>query len=191
MPIGTRPAKRKIGGFDSIRAIPWVFSWLQCRAFFPSWFGVGHALEAFCERNPDGLHTLRTMYQNWSFFQALIENVELDVAKADMGIAELYAELVEDNNLREAIFTRMKDEHRRAYDYIREITGETRVLDRMPVIQVSIERRNPYVDPLNFIQVELLRELRALAPDTPEYHAALREVLATVNGIAAGMKTTG
>jgi phosphoenolpyruvate carboxylase len=191
MPIGSRPAKRKKGGFDSIRAIPWVFSWMQSRAIIPSWFGVGHALETFCQRNPDGLHTLRTMYQNWSFFQALIENVELDVAKADMGIAELYAELVEDNNLREAIFTRMKDEHRRAYDYIREITGETRVLDRMPVIQVSIERRNPYVDPLNFIQVELLRELRAIAPDTPEHQAALREVLATVNGIAAGMKTTG
>jgi phosphoenolpyruvate carboxylase len=152
---------------------------------------VGQALEAFCEQNPNGLDTLRTMYQNWSFFQALIENVELDVAKADMGIAELYAELVEDENLRETIFTGMKDEHQRAYRYICLITDETRVLDRMPVIQVSIERRNPYVDPLNFIQVELLRELRALAPDTPEYHDALREVLATVNGIAAGMKTTG
>lgn len=191
MPIGSRPAKRKKGGFDAIRAIPWVFSWMQSRAIIPSWYGVGFALESFTRAQPDNLALLQTMHKDWLFFRVLIENVELDVAKADMGIAELYAGLVTDENLRETIFNDLKSEHERAFQYIGKITGQQNLLDRIPVIQRSIEGRNPYVDPLNFIQVELLRELRKLEPDTDEYKAVLREVLATVSGIAAGMKTTG
>ncbi len=191
MPIGSRPAKRKAGGFDSIRAIPWVFSWMQSRAIIPSWYGVGYALETLCVEQEDGLTTLKTMYSEWSFFQALIENVQLDLAKADMEIAELYAELVQDEVLRESIFGQIQAEHKRACYYICAITGQEELLDRMPVIKRSIERRNPYVDPLNFIQVDLLRQLRDLDPDSAEYKATMREVLATVSGIAAGMKTTG
>jgi phosphoenolpyruvate carboxylase len=191
MPIGSRPAKRSKGGFDSIRAIPWMFSWMQSRAIIPSWFGVGTALRTFCRDHEGGLDLLRTMYKDWSFFQTLIENDELDLAKADMGIAGLYASLVDDESLRQSIFSQMQTEHARACEYICQITGQRQLLEHAPVLQVSIDRRNPYVDPLNFIQVELLRRLRALPPGTSEYEAVLNLVMATINGIAAGMKTTG
>ncbi|HEX2622773.1 MAG TPA: phosphoenolpyruvate carboxylase, partial [Phototrophicaceae bacterium] len=191
MQIGSRPAKRKAGGFESIRAIPWVFSWMQSRAIIPSWYGVGYALEAFCNSRPDGLEMLQMLYKDWLFFQNLIENVQLDVAKADMGIAQLYKDLVDDVELREAIFAEMQTEHQRAHDYICQVVGQKTLLEAMPVIKRSIERRNPYIDPLNFIQVDLLRQLRSLSPDTPEYEGVLQAVLSTINGIAAGMKTTG
>ncbi len=191
MPIGSRPAKRSKGGFESVRAIPWIFSWMQSRAIIPSWYGVGTALEAICDAVPEGLETLRQMFREWPFFRTLVENVELDLAKADMGIAGLYASLVIDDSLREDIFAQIKIEHTRACDYICRITGERHLLERSPVMQVSIERRNPYVDPLNFIQVVLLKRLRMLSPGTAEHEALLDLALATINGIAAGMKTTG
>ena len=191
MQIGSRPAKRKKGGFEAIRAIPWVFSWMQSRAIIPSWYGVGYALQQYCDQNPNGLDTLKQMYGEWMFFKALIENVELDVLKADMGIAALYADLVGDESLRIRIFDQITMEHSRAWKYICSVTGTESLLERMPVIKRSIERRNPYVDPLNFLQVELLRELRATEADSPEYETILREVLASISGIAAGMKTTG
>ncbi len=191
MNIGSRPVKRKKGGFEAIRAIPWVFSWMQSRAIIPSWYGVGHALELFKDAAPDNLAVLQQMYADWPFFRALIENVELDVAKADMGIAALYAALIDDENLRVTIFDRIEGEHALAERMICAITGHDTLLDRIPVIKRSIDGRNPYVDPVNFVQVELLRELRQLEPGSVEHKAVLREVLATVSGIAAGMKTTG
>ena len=191
MPIGSRPARRKAGGLESIRAIPWVFSWMQSRAIIPSWYGVGYALATYCDTHPHGLETLQTMYREWAFFNNLIENMELDVVKADMGIAELYAELVGDSDLRRKIFAQIRSEHTRAWDFICKVTGQVEPLAKMPVILRSISRRNPYVDPLNFLQVELLRQLRQTTPDTDEHRTLLRETLATVNGIAAGMKTTG
>jgi phosphoenolpyruvate carboxylase len=191
MPIGSRPAKRSKGGFDSIRAIPWVFSWMQSRSIIPSWYGVGHALESFCQTQSDGLERLREMYDQWLFFTSLIDNVQLDVAKADMGIAMLYTELVSDQTLREQIFSEMRAEHDRACQYLCSIARQDDLLAKTPVIKRSIERRNPYVDPLNFIQVDLLRRLRKSAPDAPEYDHLLQAVLSTINGIAAGMKTTG
>jgi phosphoenolpyruvate carboxylase len=191
MPIGSRPAKRKKGGFESIRAIPWVFSWMQSRAIIPSWFGIGHALQQYTDNHPNGLETLREMYQNWSFFKVLIENVELDVLKADMGVSALYAELVTDETLREAIFKRITEEHQRAHDFICAVSNSKTLLERLPIIKRSIERRNPYVDPLNFVQVELLRQLRQVPEGSPEAEAILRDIMATISGIAAGMKTTG
>ncbi|MBC7814105.1 MAG: phosphoenolpyruvate carboxylase, partial [Burkholderiales bacterium] len=191
LPISSRPAKRSKGGFESIRAIPWVFSWMQSRAIIPSWYGVGHALEKFCNAQPENMSTLQTMYARWPFFMALVVNVQLDLAKADMGIAGLYASLVEDAALRDEIFTEMRTEHARAREYICKITGQDDLLSNAPVLKRSIERRNPYVDPLNFIQVELLRRLRQMPPEGEEYENVMDTVLATVNGIAAGMKTTG
>ncbi len=192
LPISSRPAKRSAGGgFASIRAIPWTFSWMQSRAIVPSWFGVGHALETWCEREADGLELLREMYRSWPFFNAVLENAQLDVAKADLGIAGLYArELVADAALRQRYFRRIEEEHERTQRLLCAVTGQDDLLDNNPVIRLSIERRNPYVDPLNFIQVALLQELRA-DPDGPGQEAVLREVLATISGIAAGMKTTG
>ncbi len=192
LPISSRPAKRaKQGGFESIRAIPWVFSWMQSRAIVPSWFGVGYALATFCAEQPGGLDTLRQMYHDWPFFNALIENVQLDLAKADMGIAELYAGLVSNAELRAALFETMKAEYLLAGRMVCDVIGQPELLDNAPVMKRSIERRNPYVDPLNFIQVELLKRLRRLPPEAPEYKPLLRATLATINGIAAGLKTTG
>jgi phosphoenolpyruvate carboxylase len=198
LPIGSRPAKRGKGGFESIRAIPWIFSWMQSRAIIPSWYGVGTALASFRAdadaRGEDGPALLKAMYADWSFFRSLIENLELDLAKADMGIAALYAALVEDEAVRESIFSGIQEEHARACAEVNAIIGQAALLDHAPVLKVSIDRRNPYVDPLNFIQTTLLRRLRALPPGTdgsPEYEALLSAVLATINGIAAGMKTTG
>ena len=191
MPIGSRPARRRKGGFEAVRAIPWVFSWMQSRAIIPSWYGVGSAVEAYCSAHADGLATLRDMYQGWRFFHAIAENVHLDVAKTDMGIAALYNELVEDAELRDAIFSRISAEYERTCEWLLKITGQDRLLGNASVMQRSIERRNPYVDPLNYIQVTLLRELRAAGADGAEHDQLLDAVLATVNGIAAGMKTTG
>lgn len=194
MPLGSRPARRGAGGFAQIRAIPWVFSWMQSRAIIPSWYGVGHAFEQFCalhDCDGAGLPLLRAMYAEWPFFRVLIQNVELDLAKADIGIAALYADLVPDATQREAIFTALRDEHARACAHICAITGQDVLLGGNPVMRHSIDQRNPYVDPLNFIQVALLRQLRATPPETPEYDALLQAVMQTVNGIAAGMKTTG
>ncbi len=196
LPISSRPAKRSTaGGFGSIRAIPWTFSWMQSRAIVPSWFGVGHALETWCAQETLGLDLLRVMYRSWPFFNALLENAQLDVAKADLGIAGLYArELVEDEALRTRYFSRIEEEHARTWRMLCAVTEQESLLDNNPVIRRSIERRNPYVDPLNFIQVALLQELRGASAKTPEasdQDAVLREVLATISGIAAGMKTTG
>jgi len=188
--IGSRPTKRRTGGFESIRAIPWVFSWMQSRAIIPSWYGIGTGLNNIYT-NDGGVETLQSMYQDWPFFTTLIDNAELDLVKADMGIAELYASLVDDGDIRERLYSRMKAEHELASRMISSITGQERLLSRVSWLDRSINRRNPYVDPLNFIQVELLKTLRSMDADHPEYNEMLRAVLSTVNGIAAGLKTTG
>jgi phosphoenolpyruvate carboxylase len=192
LPISSRPARRRSGGsFADVRAIPWMFSWMQSRAILPSWYGVGSALDGYCQSQPDGLATLRSMYKEWPFFKALIENAQLDIAKADMGIAELYAGLVQDRALAARVFGQMQAEHTLATRMVCAVLEQTSLLEKASVMQRSIERRNPYVDPLNFIQVDLLRLLRATPPDSPDYRPILRAVLSTINGISAGMKVTG
>jgi phosphoenolpyruvate carboxylase len=186
--ISSRPTKRSKGGFSAMRAIPWVFSWMQSRALIPSWYGVGTAL-ASATRNTDTLQTLQTMYEEWRFFRTLMRNLQLDLVKADMGIAAHYAALA-DEPLR-GFYQRIQEEHTLASAQVTVISGQQYLLESAPVLNLSIERRNPYVDPLNFIQVKLLREMRGLDPDSAAYDEKLRVVLATINGIAAGMKTTG
>jgi phosphoenolpyruvate carboxylase len=191
LPIGSRPAKRAKGGFENVRAIPWVFSWMQSRAIIPSWFGLGYALQNYRTQNGESLALLREMYDTWSFFRALIQNAQLDLAKADMGIVERYASLVQDGELRREILGRIQTEHALASIMICEITGQRFLLEHAPVLRLSIERRNPYTDPLNFIQVALLAKYRTMRETDKEYEATLAAILATVNGIAAAMKTTG
>ncbi len=188
--ISSRPAKRRQGGFGGLRAIPWVFSWVQSRAIIPSWYGVGTAFETFCDQ-AGGIELLRLMFESWPFFRALIENVQLDIAKADMGIARQYANLVTDATIRDTIFNQLQAEHERARQMVCRITNQEELLDNSPVMQKSIDRRNPYIDPLNFIQVSLLRKLRGMTPGWPDYDPTLAAMLSTINGIAAGMKTTG
>jgi phosphoenolpyruvate carboxylase len=186
--IGSRPAARRGGALDisHIRAIPWVFSWMQSRFNLPGWYGLGTALSA-AEPDP-----LREMYAGWPFLRALLDNAEMSLLKADLGIAALYTGLVHDQAMAAAIFARLRAEYERTCRAVLAITGHAELMDDDPIIQRAIHLRNPYVDPLNYIQVEMLRRLRAL-PD-PEAPAAepLREVLVmTINGIAAGLRNTG
>lgn len=189
--IGSRPSSRAGSGrIEDLRAIPWVFAWMQSRHTLPGWYGLGTALEAFLERHgPEGDALLKEMYGNWLFFTTMIDNAQMILSKADLRIARLYASLVEDQALRDEIWGQIEAEFNRTLRCVLLITEQEQLLDNAPTLQHSIERRNPYIDPMSVIQIELLRRLRA-APD--EEVEALREtVLLSINGIAAGLKNTG
>jgi phosphoenolpyruvate carboxylase len=189
--IGSRPARRrKEGGISTLRAIPWTFSWIQTRFLLPSWLGAGTALTEFMERRADGLDVLRGWYRGWSYFKALIGNVEVSLAKADMAIARRYADLVEDPAVRERIWGEIHAEFERTRAAVLAITEQRALLERNPVLQRSIRLRNPYVDPLSHLQVELLRRKRrgAAKEEVERLDAALA---LTVTGIAAGLRNSG
>jgi len=185
--IGSRPAKRKQSRrLEDLRAIPWVFGWMQSRCLLPAWFGVGRAVEQFMQR-ADGLKILRRMLREFPLFEDLIGNVEMGLAKADFNIARLYSALVEDAQLRERVFTILEVEFLRARNLVLEITGQSELLEKNPILARSIRLRNPYVDPMSIVQAEMLRRKRA-----GEQSAELDYVLgATINGIAAGLRNTG
>jgi phosphoenolpyruvate carboxylase len=185
--IGSRPARRKGAlDFGNLRAIPWVFGWTQSRLLVPGWFGVGHAIGLYAER-PGGLELLRTMMREFPLFIDLIRNVETALAKADLGIARLYSELAPDAGMRERVFTKIEAEFHRTLDAVLLATGQKALLETNPVLARSIRLRNPYVDPISLIQVDLLRRKRA-GEDTPEVN---RAIAGTINGIAAGLRNTG
>ena len=186
--LGSRPAARGRGTLTraDVRAIPWVFSWMQSRFNLPGWYGLGTGLRA---ADPE---RLRAMYAGWPFFRALLDNAEMSLVKADLGIAALYSGLAPDRALAEAIFASVEAEYARTREAILETTGHAELMDGDPVIQRSVLLRNPYVDPLNYIQVEMLRRLRALPdPDGPEAERLREVIVLTVNGIAAGLRNTG
>jgi phosphoenolpyruvate carboxylase len=189
--IGSRPARRREGGIEALRAIPWVFAWMQSRVLLPGWYGLGAALHTYAERSPDRLDRLADMYRGWAFFATVIDNAQMALAKADMPIARLYAGLVGDAALRDQIFGRIEAEHELTARMVVAITGGDSLLDNQPALQRSIRLRNPYVDPLNCIQVELLRRLRSLDGADPEREETAGAVLRTINGVAAAMKNTG
>jgi phosphoenolpyruvate carboxylase len=189
--IGSRPAKRRqTRGIEDLRAIPWVFGWMQSRHGVPGWFGVGWALERFVQEHADGPATLRAMHADFRLFADLLSNVEIGMAKADLGIARVYAGLVRDAALRERVFRMIEEELERTRRMLLEVSGQARLLERNPVLARSIRLRNPYVDPLSLIQVDLLRRKRALPPGA-EDPALDRAIAATINGIAAGLRNTG
>jgi phosphoenolpyruvate carboxylase len=183
--IGSRPAKRKqTRSLEDLRAIPWVFGWMQSRCLLPAWFGVGHALEQFATKSAV---TLRRMYREFPLFEDLIGNVEMGLAKADFNIARLYSMLVEDEEVRGRVFEVLQCEFLRTRKVLLEITGQKELLENNPTLARSIRLRNPYVDPMSIIQAELLRRKRK-----GESSADLDYVLgATINGIAAGLRNTG
>ena len=191
---GSRPASRQSGEeqVNRIRAIPWVFSWMQSRVNLPGWYGLGSGLHALLYGEPHGIRRLQEMYADWTFFRTLLDNAELSLGKADMDIAAIYSGLVPDPELRERIFGAIQEEFRRTSTAIEAIKGEREIMQAEPVLQRSIRLRNPYVDPLNYLQVEMLRRIRALPDPSGEEAAALREVIMlTINGIAAGLRNTG
>lgn len=190
--LGSRPTfRRATQSVADLRAIPWVFSWMQSRFNFPGWYGLGSALEPLLKRGRAGRDLLREMHAEWPFFQTLIDNAQLTMRKADMGIARLYASLVEDPKLRARMLGILEAEFNRAEAAILAITGQRRLLAREPVLLKSVELRNPYIDPLNYLQVEMLRRLRAGGLDSEAEQATRRVVELTINGISGGLKNTG
>jgi phosphoenolpyruvate carboxylase len=184
--LGSRPAKRQQSrSIEHFRAIPWVFSWTQARVILPAWFGLGTALAA--ARSEVGLELLREMESDWPFFAGLMSNAEMACAKADMGIARRYAELCEDGELRERIWSRIESEFDRTTRELLLVTGGERLLDREPALQRSIDRREPYIDPLSFVQIELLRRSRAGEGGDD----LRRATFLAINGIAGGLRNTG
>ena len=173
-----------------MRAIPWVFSWMQSRVNMPAWYGLGSGLQQVQAGVSPSL--VQDMYMAWPFFRTLLDNVEMSLLKADMDIAALYAELVPDRGLAESFLAAIRAEYDRTCSAVLSVTGHRRLLDGDPVIQRSVALRNPYVDPLNYIQVETLRRLRAL-PDVeaPEAEDLWQVMVVTINGIAAGLRNTG
>jgi len=185
--IGSRPARRAgERSFAGLRAIPWVFGWMQSRHGVPGWFGVGTALEQFCT-TPERLALLQTMAAEFPFCVDLFSNVEVALAKADLGIARLYAGLVEDDALRDRVFTKIEQEHQRTVRMLLAATRQSGLLEKNRVLERSIKLRNPYVDPMSLIQVELLRRKRS-----GEASAELdRAIASTISGISAGLRNMG
>jgi phosphoenolpyruvate carboxylase len=189
--MGSRPARRmESPEIESLRAIPWVFAWTQNRVLLPSWYGAGTALCDFVDR-PGGPEVLREMYRGWPFFRTLVDFMQMTLAKSDMRIAGAYASLVGDPAVRNGIWARISQEHAACVDALLQITGNNNLLDDSPVLQRSIRLRNPYVDPLSYVQVNLLRHLRALSKDSPDREAVLNTLLLTISGISSGMLNTG
>jgi len=185
--IGSRPSRR--GGkasFTSLRAIPWVFGWTQSRLLIPAWFGVGYAIGEYAKQ-PGGMDLLRAMMAEFPLFIDLVRNVEMALAKADLGIASLYASLVPDSGLRDRVFSKLQAEFNRTLSSLLAVTGQRELLEKNQVLARSIRLRNPYVDPMSLIQVDLLRRKRA-GEDTDSVN---RAIAGTINGISAGLRNTG
>jgi phosphoenolpyruvate carboxylase len=186
--IGSRPAARgKSSEVTKIRAIPWVFSWMQSRFNLPGWFGLGSALATVKDET-----LLREMYRGWALFNTVMNNAEMSLLKADMGIASLYVDLVPDKDLGSEMLSAIRAEYDRTRDIVLSISGHASLLEEEPITQNAVQLRNPYVDPLNYIQVEMLRRIRALPDQDGDEAQSIREVISiTINGIAAGLRNTG
>ncbi len=191
--IGSRPAARKpSAAIEDLRAIPWVFSWAQCRLMLPGWFGFGSAVGAYLTRHGDaGLCRLQAMYRDWPFFASLLGNMEMVLAKSDIAIAGRYASLVEDAALAAAIFPRIQAEHAATVDAVLRIAGQAGLLDASPQLKDALRNRLPYLDPLNHVQVELLRRYRRGEGDGNGDERIRRAIRLSINGIAAGLRNSG
>ena len=205
--IGSRPAARgrsaagagRAGADRSgppfsiadLRAIPWVFAWSQSRINLPGWYGLGAALEGYLAAHGDEAMTaLSDLYKRWPFFAAVLDNAEMSLAKADLGVARAFARLAEGPES-ERLWAAIEGEFQRSVTLLLRLVGRERLLDASPVLQRSIVLRNPYVDSISELQVRLLARLRALSPDDPSRSAVLRLVQQAVNGVAAGVQNTG
>jgi phosphoenolpyruvate carboxylase len=188
--VASRPVSRgNRRSIDDLRAIPWVFSWTQARCNLPGWYGLGTALAEAVGPDGAGADELREMYAHWPFFRSLLDNAQISLATASLPVTRLYADLVEDASVREAIMARIESEFELACRWVLASSGRTHLLEAAPVLRRSIALRNPYVDPIHCVQVELLRAWRANGSRDDDPRLAV--LLQTVNGIAAGLQTTG
>jgi phosphoenolpyruvate carboxylase len=187
--IGSRPASRKPSTrIADLRAIPWVFSWAQSRVMLPGWYGFGSAVAAWVEAHPtDGMETLRAMYREWPFFRTTLSNIDMVMAKSDIAIASRYVEMVEEATLREAIFARVRAEWHASIEALLAIMEQRALLESNPLLARSIRNRFPYLDPLNHMQIELLKRYRA--GDTSD--DVVTGIQLTINGLAAGLRNSG
>jgi phosphoenolpyruvate carboxylase len=190
--IGSRPASRKASQrIEDLRAIPWGFSWGQCRLTLPGWYGFGSAVEAFLTRGApsrkEALALLQKMYRQWPFFRTLLSNMDMVLAKSDLALASRYAELVADARLRKRVFVPIEAEWHRTADALAQITGEKQRLAHNAALARSIRHRFPYIDPLHHLQVELVRRYRAGQVD----ERVQTGIHISINGIAAGLRNTG
>ena len=194
--IGSRPASRKATrAIEDLRAIPWSFSWGQCRVALPGWCGFGSAIQAYLGKEPkahaERLALLQKMHKQWPFFRTLLSNLDMVLAKSDLGIAARYVELVEDKKLGKRIFGLIQAEWQRTNDSLSLITGEKQRLESNPSLARSIEHRFPYLDPLNHLQVELMRRYRHRVEGDPGNERVQRGIHISINGVAAGLRNTG
>jgi phosphoenolpyruvate carboxylase len=186
--IGSRPASRTPSNrIEDLRAIPWVFSWAQSRVMLPGWYGFGAAVAEAKGGGPDGIERLRRLYAASPFFRSTVANLEMVLAKSSLAVARRYAGLVEDIDLSKSVLWHIRQEWAAAYDAVLAITGQSELLQHSPALSQSIRRRLPYVDPMNFLQVELLRRRRA-GEVSEEIH---RGIHMSINGIAAGLRNSG
>jgi phosphoenolpyruvate carboxylase len=193
--IGSRPAKRgdksatRQRSLADLRAIPWVFGWMQSRHVVPAYFGVGFALDQLTSNTANGLELLQQMMRSFPLFIDMIRNVELALAKADFSVARLYSTLVEDEALRDRVYSMLEEEFTRTIRTVLAVTGQKTLLERNHVLANSIRLRNPYVDPMSLLQLELL--IRKRIGDTKDAAELGRAITATINGISAGLRNTG
>jgi phosphoenolpyruvate carboxylase len=187
--IGSRPSSRRASGrIEDLRAIPWVFSWAQCRLMLPGWYGFGSAVGAWLAARPKGgMAMLQRMYREWPFFEMLLSNMDMVLAKSDIAIASRYAELVSDTELRDRVFSRLRTEWQSTMDALRMIMGQESPLESNPLLARSIRNRFPYLDPLNHMQIELLKRYRAGDAD----ENVVTGIHLTINGLAAGLRNSG
>ncbi len=187
--IGSRPTSRKNSQkFEDLRAIPWVFAWTQSRQMIPAWYAAGSGFKAFVEKDAKNLELLQQMYQKWPFFHSTINNLQMALMKADLPTAKEYLHLVKDQEIAKRIFSDISNEYETTKELLLKISGNQELLDHMPNIRESVRRRNPYVDPLNFLQVDLIQKLRQEENPGEEL---MTEVLLTISGVAAGLVNTG
>jgi len=185
--LGSRPASRKkTRAIEDLRAIPWVFSWAQCRVMLPGWYGFGSAVEAWLAEG-GSVDLLRRMYQEWPFFRTQLANMDMVLAKSSLAVASRYAALVEDESLRTSIFEEISKEHALTIRHLSTIMEQERLLESNPLLERSINNRFPYLDPMNHVQVELLKMLRA-NPNDDEIRSGVH---LSINGVAAGLRNSG
>ena len=191
--IGSRPSHRKKQdrSKSSIRAIPWVFGWAQSRHTLPAWYGIGSALQAYTEQNDAKLAQLREMYRDWPFFRNLLSNTQLSLAKAEMDIAQEYTSLCENQQTAYAVYARIREEHDRTLEMVSKVADIRCLLEETPALALSLTRRDPYLDPLNHIQIKLLARARNPQLDESEQERWLKPLLRSINAIASGMRNTG
>ncbi|MDR9501936.1 MAG: phosphoenolpyruvate carboxylase [Desulfurivibrionaceae bacterium] len=194
LPIGSRPSRRQqnVHTLETLRAIPWVFAWTQSRVIIPGWYGLGTAMVEFAAADEEGWQKLCLMYEQWAFFKGTVDNAEQALSKASPNIAYIYSQLMENKEQRHVIWNRLVDEYDNSCQAVLQVNRRNDLLDVTPWLARSIEERDPYVDPLNMIQVELMKRARHYADEDKDVPDHIRALLRqSIQGVSAGMRTTG